>query len=237
MTGLAGFLLGFIGTAPLAAPFIAKGYAREHFVGGLAQFLAIVLGAGTLFGIVGLRFGVTLGSMWERRHRQHRRYQPEDYSYEEPAPMAPIVAPTPAFPAGSSRRARDWSIRYETGGIEPAAFLTLAQRVWPREYDEPRVASALGITTNTGAWDEGRLVGVVRVLTDGYLFATVPEILVDPEYRNRGIGAELMRRALESSPRGALFLGARLESAGFFERVGAERGPTGFTMRAKTPRS
>jgi GNAT superfamily N-acetyltransferase len=41
-------------------------------------------------------------------------------------------------------------------------------------------------------------VGCVRVLTDGYFFATIPEILVLPVYRRRGIGWELMWRAVES---------------------------------------
>jgi len=33
--------------------------------------------------------------------------------------------------------------------------------------------AALTRTTNIGAWDDQRLVGAVRVLTDGYFFATV----------------------------------------------------------------
>jgi ribosomal protein S18 acetylase RimI-like enzyme len=44
----------------------------------------------------------------------------------------------------------------------------------------------------------------VRVLSDGYFFSTVPEVIVDPEYRRRGIGRELMRRALEVAPSRAL---------------------------------
>ncbi len=236
MSGLAGFLVGFLGSAPLAAPLIARGYSREHFVAGLAQFLVVVLGAGTVCGAIGLRVGVTIGSFWERRHRVNRRVQPEDPELVEPAMVAPLLAPTPAYPAGERRRARDWSVRYEVGGINAPAFLLLAQRVWPGDYDEARVGSALETTTNIGAWDGEHLVGVVRVLTDGYLFATIPEILVEPGHRNRGIGAELMRRALDASPRGALFFGARPESAGFFERVGAERGPAGFTMRSRAPR-
>jgi len=55
--------------------------------------------------------------------------------------------------------------------------------------------TALTRTTNIGAWDNDRLVGAVRVLTDGYFVATVPEILVDPDYQRRGIGRELMSRA------------------------------------------
>lgn len=54
-------------------------------------------------------------------------------------------------------------------------------------------------------------------LTDGYFFATVPELMVDPEYQRRGIGP-LMRRALDAAPGGRLFFGAQAGNEEFFER-------------------
>jgi ribosomal protein S18 acetylase RimI-like enzyme len=107
-------------------------------------------------------------------------------------------------------------------------FIALAQRIWPRDYDVVRAAAALEQTVNIGAWDGSRLVGAVRVLTDGYFFATIPEILVDPEYQRRGIGRALMARALQHAPRGKVFFGAQTEAVGFFERLGCRRGPIGF---------
>jgi GNAT superfamily N-acetyltransferase len=70
-----------------------------------------------------------------------------------------------------------------------------------------------------------------EVLSDGYLFSTIPEILVQPEYQRRGIGRELMKLALERAPRGALFFGAQAQSIAFFEKIGCERGPVGFVLR------
>lgn len=122
-------------------------------------------------------------------------------------------------------------IRYSDDGFAADVFLALAQRIWPRAYDVSAAASALTRTTNIGAWDGERLVGAVRVLTDGYFFATVPEILVDPDYQRRGIGRELMFRALACAPRGALFFGAQPQSVGFFEKLGCEAGPSGMVMR------
>jgi GNAT superfamily N-acetyltransferase len=123
------------------------------------------------------------------------------------------------------------TLRYAESGFSTEAFLTLAQRIWPRAYDEPRASEALQRTINIGAWDGPRLVGAVRILTDGYFFATVPEILVDPDYQRRGIGRELMNRALAHSPRGTLFFGAQPQSVAFFERLGCKRGPIGMVMR------
>lgn len=111
-------------------------------------------------------------------------------------------------------------------------FLRVAQAVWPRDwYDATRIQAALTRTINIGAFDEERPVGCVRVLTDGYLFATVPEVLVHPDYQRQGIGRRLMAMALEHSPRGILFFGAQPQSAPFFERIGCVRGPEGFVLR------
>jgi GNAT superfamily N-acetyltransferase len=123
-------------------------------------------------------------------------------------------------------------IEYSAHGFKADAFVALANRVWPRQYDLAAAAAALTCTTNIGAWEGERLVGAVRVLTDGYFFATVPEILVDPDYQRRGIGRELMFRALAATPRGTLFLGAQPQSMGFFERLGCQPGPSGMVMRS-----
>jgi ribosomal protein S18 acetylase RimI-like enzyme len=74
-------------------------------------------------------------------------------------------------------------------------FLDLVQRVWPGEYDPKRVQEALRRTINITAVHDGKLVGCVRILTDGYFFGTVPEILVDPAFQGRGIGRRLMELA------------------------------------------
>jgi GNAT superfamily N-acetyltransferase len=71
----------------------------------------------------------------------------------------------------------------------------------------------------------------VRVLSDGYFFSTVPEVMVDPEFRKHGIGRELLKRALEATPGGVLFLGAQPGNERFFELSGFRRGPTGYVGR------
>jgi GNAT superfamily N-acetyltransferase len=123
-------------------------------------------------------------------------------------------------------------IRVDDTAFTAELFLALAQRVWPRDYDRVRAATALTKSMNVGAWDGDRLVGAVRILTDGYFFACVSEILVDPEYQRRGIGRTLMARAIDLAPRGKLFLGAQPEAVGFFEHLGYERGPVGFVATA-----
>jgi ribosomal protein S18 acetylase RimI-like enzyme len=106
--------------------------------------------------------------------------------------------------------------------VPAADFLNLSQHVWPGEYGLADVTLALSKTMNVGAWDEAMLIGSVRVLTDGYFFATIPEIIVHPSYRRRGIGRELMLRAVGHAPRGKLFFGAQPAAVGFYERIGCK---------------
>ncbi|MGI9219645.1 MAG: GNAT family N-acetyltransferase [Woeseiaceae bacterium] len=102
-------------------------------------------------------------------------------------------------------------------------FLELAQRVWPGDYDITATESALARTINISARDGERLIGVVRVLSDGYFFGTIPELLVDPDYQGTGVGTKLMELAWASSPT-SLFFGAQPESEAFYEKLGYEKG-------------
>jgi GNAT superfamily N-acetyltransferase len=103
--------------------------------------------------------------------------------------------------------------------LDAENFLSLAQKVWPGDYNENYTQMALSKTINITAWDGKMLIGCVRVLTDGYYFGTVPDILVIPEYQKMGIGRTLMELAWEVSPT-SLFFGAQLGNELFFEKLG-----------------
>lgn len=120
-------------------------------------------------------------------------------------------------------------LEYKSNDTELTAadFLSLAQRVWPGDYDLGATETALTRTTNIAARDGARLVGVVRVLSDGYFFGTIPELLVDPDYQGKGVGTRLMELAWEISPT-SLFFGAQPESEAFYEGLGYEKGPQSY---------
>ena len=73
-------------------------------------------------------------------------------------------------------------------------------------------------------------MGVVRMLTDGYAYSTLADIVVDPAYQRRGLGTLLMNKAYDATPRGTLYVNAR-DGSKFFERIGCDRGVPGFVMR------
>jgi GNAT superfamily N-acetyltransferase len=109
-------------------------------------------------------------------------------------------------------------------------FLELAQRVWPGDYDPDRVREALARTLNFTGWIGSRLVGSVRILSDGYFFGTVTELLVDSAYQGQGIGRRLMELAWDASPT-SLFFGAQPGKEQFYESLGYERSLASFARR------
>ena len=123
-------------------------------------------------------------------------------------------------------------IRYITNDdtLDAETFIDMANNVWAGHYDLKHTKTALSRTINTTAWDGGKLVGCVRVLTDGYFFGTITEILVLPDYQGRGIGRKLMELAFETSPT-SLFFGAQAEAAQFYEKIGYEKSYQSFTKK------
>ncbi len=127
------------------------------------------------------------------------------------------------------------TFRVDDQQLSAPDFLALVQQVWPGLYNSHHVAAALQHTINITAWDAATLIGCVRILTDGYFFGTVTEILVLPHYQGQGVGRRLMELAWEHSPT-SLFLGAQPGKEPFFEKLGFEPSLHAYQKR-KTRRS
>jgi ribosomal protein S18 acetylase RimI-like enzyme len=230
VAGLA-FLIGFIGFAPYAWPYLDADVKVGEIARGMLKFLGVVVAGGVSGGILGLIAGTVIGRMWEMIHRAIRG-EPRDKDAPHEVPHGAAISNVQRRP-GNPELA--WAIRYSTEAIDVDSFLALANQVWPRSYDRAPAAAALAKTINVGAWRDAQLVGAVRVLTDGYFFAVVSEIIVHPDYRRLGIGRELMSRAIEAAPRRKVFLGAQPQAVGFFERLGATAGPRGMVLERTAP--
>jgi len=69
--------------------------------------------------------------------------------------------------------------------------------------------------------DGGRVVGFVNAISDGELAAHIPLLEVLPEYRQRGIGTELVRRMLDKLNGFAMVdLTCDAELVPYYERFG-----------------
>ena len=67
------------------------------------------------------------------------------------------------------------------------------QAYWALGRSRETVARSLAASTVLGAYDEGRLVGLARAVTDDATFAWVCDVYVEVTHRGRGIGSALVR--------------------------------------------
>ena len=91
-------------------------------------------------------------------------------------------------------------------------FLSFVDKIWPGNYDTEKTEAALTKT----------LVGCLRILSDGYFFGTITELLVLPEYQKQGIGSRLLNLAKEHTPT-MLYFGAQPGVEEFYEKNGCKR--------------
>ena len=116
--------------------------------------------------------------------------------------------------------------------LSAAAFIRFANKVWPGKYDEGKTAAALSKTLNMTAYDGETLVGCLRILTDGYFFGTITEMLVLPDYQRQGIGSRLLQLARENTPT-MLYFGAQPDAEKFYEKNGCLKGFQSYVIEKK----
>lgn len=85
-----------------------------------------------------------------------------------------------------------------------------------RNFNIPFINSTLVIS----AWQNNRLIGAVRVLSDTMFRSVIYDLLVDPEFQNKGIGKELVRRCIAHYPDSNWLVQTEKHIAGFYEKIG-----------------
>ena len=116
--------------------------------------------------------------------------------------------------------------------LNASDFLLFVNQIWPGNYDIQRTQNALCKTLNITAYDGTKLIGCLRILSDGYYFGTITELLVLPEYQNIGVGSKLIQLAKANTPT-MLYFGAQPGLEGFYEKNGCRKGIQSYTIEKK----
>lgn len=101
-------------------------------------------------------------------------------------------------------------------------FVSFVNQIWQGDYNIERTQVALSKTINITAYDGNVLVGCLRILSDGYYFGTITELLVLPEYQQQGIGSKLLQLAKDNTPT-MLYFGAQPGIEAFYEKNGCQK--------------
>lgn len=84
--------------------------------------------------------------------------------------------------------------------LKAPVFIEFVNKVWPGNYNINKTQGALSKTLNITAYDGDELVSRLRILSDGYFFSTITELLVLSDYQKKGIGTRLLQLAKENTP-------------------------------------
>ena len=106
--------------------------------------------------------------------------------------------------------------------LNASMFISFVYQVWPGDYDMERTKSALSKTLNITAYDQKELVGCLRILSDGYYFGTITELLVLPQYQKQGVGSKLLQLAKDNTPT-MLYFGSQPDVEKFYEKNGCQK--------------
>jgi GNAT superfamily N-acetyltransferase len=127
-------------------------------------------------------------------------------------------------------------IDYRVGNdIDLDAFIdvyrdsTLGER---RPIDDRERMQQMLVRANlvVSAWEDERLIGVARSLSD-FCYATyLSDIAVRLAYQRRGVGRELIRRTLEEGGRATVYLFAAPKAVEYYPRIGFSAG-SGWILR------
>jgi GNAT superfamily N-acetyltransferase len=73
------------------------------------------------------------------------------------------------------------------------------------------------------AWDEAKLVGISRSITDWVYCTYLSDLAVRADYQGRGIGKELVRRTRAATPQATVILLAAPKAVDYYPRIGMTR--------------
>lgn len=108
---------------------------------------------------------------------------------------------------------------------------TLAER---RPVDRPDIFEGMLSNSNLTitAWDEERLIGISRCLTDFTYVAYLADLAVDAEYQHRGIGKHLIDETKQKLGRECMVvLLAAPKANDYYRRVGFEQNPRAWVLK------
>ena len=111
-------------------------------------------------------------------------------------------------------------------------FVSFVNQIWQGDYNIERTQVALSKTINITAYDGNVLVGCLRILSDGYDFGTITELLVLPEYQQQGIGSKLLQLAKDNTPT-MLYFGAQPGIEAFYEKNGCQKSLQSYVIEKK----
>lgn len=83
------------------------------------------------------------------------------------------------------------------------------------------------------AWDKEEMVGFARCTTDYVFNAQINNVVVDANYRGKGIGKELINKIVDTSKQVTYILRGDIENERFYKEIGFEDAPLSLVYKRR----
>lgn len=80
------------------------------------------------------------------------------------------------------------------------------------------------------AWIEDRLVAVGRMISDGQMYSSIFDVVVDPEFQKMGIGKEVVSRLIAKAPSTCIHLTSTFGNESFYAKLGFKKHKTAMAL-------
>lgn len=103
---------------------------------------------------------------------------------------------------------------------------------WAHHRSQETIAKSIENSICFGVYHRRKLVGFARVVTDYATMYWLCDVVIDPDYRGRGLGKELIRYITEMDElKGKFGILATRDAHGLYEKFGFQRVPDKFMRR------
>lgn len=129
----------------------------------------------------------------------------------------------------------DLDIREGLDGLNPSRIATLYRRaplLRPVKGHEEIWKMFENASLVLTAWNQGHIVGIARVLTDGVLYSYLCDLAVEPDVQRLGVGKALINAVLDRCEGTDLVLRDSDISASYYEHLGFTRVENAWVRRA-----
>lgn len=77
-------------------------------------------------------------------------------------------------------------------------------------------------------WNGEDLVGFGTIVSDGEMYSSIYDVVIDPEFQKKGIGRAIIEKLIETAPDTCIHLTSTFGNEEFYQRVGFKKHKTAF---------
>lgn len=76
------------------------------------------------------------------------------------------------------------------------------------------------------AWSEKNLIGFGSMISDGNMYSTIFDVVIDPNFQKLGIGKEIVQRLINKTPQARIHLTSTFGNEEFYKKMGFKKHKT-----------